>query len=250
MIYDYYNREERALCAHLFRLLHDLVSHRERRELFDSFLKQSGYTNSVQDAGSIRIYCEVALIRDAYHVRKADPFHFMDQLVQEVINLKDLNNCRLFSELDEPLNNPLKTHPKQILRKARDKKISLTKTEDIVYGFIQAIFNSKPDLAIMFDNVIVAYEAKYTQKFNDNQTRRTEKIANIWSHLLYEDLGFKAPPEVYIATIGPQGFESKYSKVSWEWIFQLAEKVYNKNDLSYKSFEYAVKYIADMIVRK
>ena len=78
MMYDDYNREERALCAHLFRLLHEWVTPTGNLELMTRFLNQSGHKVGEKKLGTISIYTEVALIRDAYFSKKPGVESFMD----------------------------------------------------------------------------------------------------------------------------------------------------------------------------
>jgi hypothetical protein len=106
--YEYYNREERALCAHLFRLLHDLIPPNRNGEEFRRFLIKSGYSGSIINYETAVIYCEVALIRDAYYARKPNTQNFMDQLVEAVATLENVQQIRTFSALPEVLKNPHK----------------------------------------------------------------------------------------------------------------------------------------------
>jgi hypothetical protein len=244
MNYDYYNREERALCAHLFRLLHDIIPPRGNGEGLNNLLLKSGYPGELDNPDSVGIYCEVALIRDAYFARKPNVHNFMDQLVNEVAHLQNVINYRLYSDLPRVLQDPSRTHPKQIRWKAKSEEIPLSKGEKSIYGFIQAMFNAKPDLVITFDKSIYTYEAKYTQPFDATQIERTKEIATIWKNILYQDLGFDTIPDLYISTIGPECYEAE---VSWEWIFELAKNYYLPEDRTYKALENAVKFIENEV---
>ena len=79
MKYDEYNREERALCSHLFRLLHEglLNDNRNNSALYkffecilenktesSSFIKGFSLDNISLD--NVGIFAEVALIRDKF----------------------------------------------------------------------------------------------------------------------------------------------------------------------------------------
>ena len=130
MDYDYYNREERALCAHLFRLLHEWIAPASESTLITRFLNQSGLVVKQQDLGVIKIYTEVALIRDAYFHRRPLIEPFMDELANEIIHQEDLSQVRLFSELPDVLKDPSQTHPGQIRRKAKDLGIDLSSDEN------------------------------------------------------------------------------------------------------------------------
>ena len=137
--YDRYNREERTICAHLFRLLHESLENTvdspfgkliklilERNVSFSQWTE----TSNQLDFKNIGIYTEVAIIRDYFNKTKSDPNTFMNKLVTLVMRQEEVtNDCRLYSSLGEPLNNPKKTHPKQIRQKATDQRIPLTKDE-------------------------------------------------------------------------------------------------------------------------
>lgn len=117
------------------------------------------------------------------------------------------------------LKEPSQTHPKQIRRKAISEGIQLSREDSRLYGVIHGMFNAKPDLAVAVPGVVVAYEAKFTQAFDPEQTSRTKKIAQEWSEILYEDLGFDTPPGVFLSTIGPAQFETD---ITWEWLVGMA----------------------------
>ena len=76
--YDEYNREERALCAHLFRLLHEGLAESPANSGLAQVMariKPRGKPE-LPDPTKLRfdrvgIYAEVALIRDVYANRKA-----------------------------------------------------------------------------------------------------------------------------------------------------------------------------------
>jgi len=91
MDYDYYNREERALCSHLFRLLHEWITPEGNKDLFIRFLNQSGLVANNGNLGEPRIYTEVALIRDSYYHRKPDVVPFMDDLAREIVQQEGLH---------------------------------------------------------------------------------------------------------------------------------------------------------------
>lgn len=140
--YDEYNREERFICSHLFRLLHEpRDEYRAIRDFLD--------TPDLKD--TFKIYAEVALIRDAYFVRKPNHFDFMNRLVDIVMKQEDVQNCRSYEDLPSRLSDASKTHPKQIKQRAGDE---LSSEEKKVYGAIQGMFNAKPDLVICWgDNL-------------------------------------------------------------------------------------------------
>ncbi len=157
--YDKYNREERAICAHLFRLLHESLS-KENDSPLGKFLglindrivnvNQTPKTEYQPEFKNIGIYTEVAIIRDYYYTKRADPYSFLDKLVTLIMQQEDVSDdCKLYSALDKRLNEPWETHPKQIKMKAFQKKIPLTLNETKVYGALQGMFNAKPDLVLI-----------------------------------------------------------------------------------------------------
>lgn len=234
--YDTYNREERAICAHLFRLLHEQLHLKERSPLgqFLSLLSKAKleYSNSTPDFSSLKyknvaIYCEAAIIRDAYYNSKPDVNDFMDNLTKLLMKQEKVEECTLYSQLPSALNDISSTHPKQIRQKADEKGISLTKGEKDVYGAMQGMFNAKPDLVITIDDLLLVCEAKFTEKFDDKQISRTEKIAQVWAELLYEDLGFTEKP---IYTVFKLGAANSNPDISWEEVSEIAEQTYPEDD--------------------
>ncbi len=215
MDYDVYNREERYLCSHLFRLLHEPV---------DSYYALRTFVGDSGKLSSFRIFAEVALIRDAYFIRCPDAVSFMDDMVRLIMRQESVQECRLFSELPEDLRDWRKTHPKQIKLKAGSQ---LALGERTVYGAMQGMFNAKPDLVICLKNAILVYEAKFTLGFDTEQIGRAKKIAEIWAKLLHHDLGFEREPEVQVRTLGLSKFSPD---ISWETISFIAEQVYPAND--------------------
>ena len=113
MDYLRYNREERDLCAHLFRLLLDDQSNWRPLK---AFLK-------VDTVDNPRIFCEVALIRDAYkeRVRNKDYISFMNSLVKIVADQEGVKDFTKFNALDENLRDPESIHPKQIAYKIKNQ---------------------------------------------------------------------------------------------------------------------------------
>ena len=215
MDYDKYNREERYICSHLFRLLH---------EPKDSYRGLQTFLGRTAPLTSFRIFSEVALIRDAFHARGADATPFMDGLVRLIMRQESVEECRLYSELPEHLRDRTKTHPKQIKHKAGSQ---LSPKEERVYGSLQAMFNAKPDLAICLESQLLVYEAKFTLDFDLAQLPRTTNIAEVWANLLYADLGFSAIPSVDVMKLGL----SKVSPdISWEYIYKITESIYPEGD--------------------
>lgn len=238
--YDTYNREERAICAHLFRLLHEQLHLKEKSPLgqFLSLLSKAKleYSNGTPEFRSLKyknvaIYCEAAIIRDKYYNSKTkskpDVNDFMDKLTKLLMKQEEVEECTLYSQLPSALNDIRFTHPKQIRHKADEKGIFLTKDEMNVYGAMQGMFNAKPDLVITIDNLLLVCEAKFTEKFDDNQISRTRKIAEVWAELLYESFGFTEKP---IYTVFKLGAAKSNPDVSWEEVSEIAERTYPEDD--------------------
>lgn len=224
--YDHFNREERYICSHLFRMLHEPAA---------DYLALRRFLGDIPFVDSFRIYTEVALVRDAYHIRRQSANEFMDPLVQIIAKQERVDSFRLYSQLEpEELRTPHKTHPGQILKKGYP---SLTETEHTVYGALQGMFNAKPDLAICLGDRLFVFEAKWTLDFDAGQMVRTWHIAEIWSSLLYRDLGFDAPPSTSVRTLGLQRFNPD---ISWESVEEIAREIYPENDRSRIAFESAI----------
>lgn len=234
--YDYYNREERAICAHLFRLLHERLMEKESSPI-GQFLKVLStsdfvYRNGTVDFNALNynnvaIYCEASIIRDAYQNKKPNVNEFMDQLTKLLMKQEGVTDCRLYSQLPEPLNNVSSTHPKQIRQKADSKGVKLTDGESKVFGSMQGMFNAKPDLVITIDNLLLVCEAKHTEQFDEEQLKRTWNITEVWSEILYDDLGFSEPPVYSVFKLGA----SKYKPhVSWSDISKIADLTYSDDD--------------------
>jgi hypothetical protein len=256
MGYDEYNREERALCFHLFRLLHEKLDSKPEDSALFVFLKKLSQkklrlSNNQQylDLTDLKfnntaIYPEVALIRDKYKSLKNDASDFMDRMVKIIKVQQKVSNCRTYSDLPPFLQDYTKTHPNQIKRKAVDNGTLVnppfSDDEKKVYGVLQAMFNAKPDLAITVDNYLIAIEAKFTQQFDDIQQKRTETIVEVWaSDLLHYDLGFDKPPAYTVVKLGLPG---RNADVNWDEIYQIARDYYSENDRSSIAFKNALSF--------
>lgn len=238
MKYDYYNREERAICAHLFRLLHERLEDKSESPLGQFINKLSKrnllFKNGNSSLENLRfentaIFCEASIIRDAYQDKKPHVIPFMDNLTRLIMTQENVSDCRLYSQLPEPLNNGKLTHPKQIRQKATAESIQLNENESKVYGAMQGMFNAKPDLVIIIDNLLLVCEAKHTESFDEEQLKRTWNIAEVWATLLYEDFGFSEPPIYSVFKLGGATFQPH---IHWTDISEIAEKTYNNNDRS------------------
>ena len=218
--YNIYNREERNICAHLFRIL---------LEPKDNYYALSNFTGK-NNISNFNIFTEVALIRDAYFIRKSSCVNkFLDSIVQIIMKQEGVTDCKLYSQLPSELNNPKLTHPKQI--KYKGKKI-FTLHEMKVYGSLQGMFNAKPDLLICLPDEMLIYEAKYTLDFDQDQIRRTNNIAEIWSNIIYSDLGYNSPPPYKILKLGLDKYKPD---ISWEKVKEIVSHIYNKNDYTLKT---------------
>jgi hypothetical protein len=254
-IFDDFNREERAICSHLFRLLHERKADSYANGGLGQFLKllngksvHLSRTDGVFDPTAlsftnVRIFTEVSLIRDAYFNSKPNVNTFMDSLTRLVMKQEEVHQCRLFSELPSILRDPTETHPKQIRLKAREKGFQLTSDEAKVFGTIQGMFNAKPDLAITIDKYLIVVEAKFTEKFNDNQMGRTRKIAEVWSDLLYESLGFSSTPAYCVIKLGASRHNPD---ISWSEVFSLVPHFYDPTDRSFIAFDGARKLLKNL----
>lgn len=233
--YDTYNREERAICAHLFRLLHEQLETKHKSPLGRFITRLAGrnptFKNGAGDLANLRfenvgIFCEVAIIRDVYQERRADVNSFMDDLTRLVMKQEHIGDCRSYSELPEVLRDPNRTHPNQIRHKAVAEGVPLSETERRVYGALQGIFNAKPDLAITIDKKLLLVEAKFTEPFDKDQLERSWDIAQIWSTLLFAEFGFVAPPEYTVTKLGA----CPDSQVTWSDILDIAQQTYGESD--------------------
>lgn len=224
MNYEEYNREERDLCAHLFRLLlHDQKEWSPLRE----FLKLDAVVNP-------RIYCEVALIRDAYYIRKPNAETFIEDLCSIIAEQEGINKYIKYTDLSDNIRDPNLTHPKQISMKLKNSGLSYSTEDGIIYGCLQAMFNAKPDLAICSGNSLVIIEAKYTLGFDKDQLKRTQNIGEVWAKLLYKDLGFDSNPILSVKRLGL----SKYNPdLSWDDVYSIALRYLGEEDYSVKIFK-------------
>ena len=249
--YDKFNREERAICAHLFRLLHENLDSKETnplKQFIDKLSNQKiSFKNYKSGLANLRfenlgIYCEVAIIRDAFQNKKPSINPFMDELTQIIMKQESVEDCRLYSQLPEPLSNPRLTHPKQIRQKASAEGVHLSDNEAKVFGSMQGMFNAKPDLVITVDNKLLVFEAKFTESFDDLQLLRTENISEVWSKLLYRDFGFNEPPEYSVIKLGAGKFNPH---INWTDIYTIAEKTYDSTDRSLLAFKSGLDLLKD-----
>lgn len=238
MDYDLYNREERYICSHLFRLLHEPM---DGYRVLRTFLRMPAAPSR------FRIFTEVALIRDAYRVRfpvkhtsmdrPVEAVRFMDDMVRLIMQQEQVASCRLYSQVLREFPDLAFIHPREIKLRAGSR---FSTAEERVYGAMQGMFNAKPDLAICLERSIVIYEAKLTSRFNKAQMERTKNISAVWAKLLYADLGFEEAPDS--PTVLELGFSKSPPHVSWEFVFKLAESVYPPSDRTRMALKNALRF--------
>lgn len=240
--YDSHNREERALCSHLFRLLHERLATspessplQQVLELLQTRLQFTAGCPELSAVGA-SIFAEVALIRDAYYHRKPNVAPFMDALVELVREQQQIPDARLYSALPEELRDPRRTHPKQIAQKGTALGL-LGPNDQRVYGAIQGMFNAKPDLAIVLPSCFILVEAKLTQTFDSAQMARSQRIAEVWSRLLFADLGYASPPSYAVARLGG---EHGGADISWQEVRGIATRTYGETDRTRVTLDHAV----------
>jgi len=214
-----YNREERNICAHLFRLL--LEDQPEWRPL-KQFLGVSEVRNPA-------VYCEASIIRDAYHVRRRNAAEFVHSLCELTAEQRGIDMYTRFADLPEDICSQHKTHPRQIAWKLKERGLLTADADAAVYGALQGLFNAKPDLVICEGETLWVYEAKFTQKFDDKQMQRTREIADIWACLLHRDLGFSDSPAVEVRRLGLRPEESD---ITWKDVCGIARGFWNADDFS------------------
>ncbi len=229
LLYEEYNREERNLCSHLFRLL--LEPKRDYRAL-ELFLGRRF------DPDKVKIFSEVALIRDAYYARKPEVDAFMASLVELVARQSGIEDFTPFAELPSDLKDPTQTHPKLIALKFRVFHQDQMRPDDSkLYGSLQGIFSTKPSLAICLEDEMRVYEANYSLGFDSSSVCRTAQIAEIWANLLFQDLGYVSPPMVQVLKLGMEDTEPC---VSWEKVAFIADEVLGSCDPTSRAFKEAV----------
>src|SRR5690606_28461485 len=148
--YDYlkYNREERDLCAHLFRLLLD--DQKDWKPL-KKFLRKDSVANP-------RIYCEVSIILHGYVARNGEIHDYMHELCELIAEMNEVKNYMKFQNIPEEFQKASKNiYSKRKIEKALEnysgdelQKILEYNQEPntSVYRTLQSMFNAKPDLAV------------------------------------------------------------------------------------------------------
>ena len=112
--YTLYNREERDLCAHLFRLLMD---DQPKWRPLKYFLGVNDFSTAAAQPLEMTgpgIFCEAALIRDAYYARKPDIEDFVHDICEIIAGQNKVDDYTLFRDLPDEMKDPSRTHPRQI----------------------------------------------------------------------------------------------------------------------------------------
>jgi hypothetical protein len=204
-LYEACNREERAICAHLFRLLLN-SQHKESEPCFfvtflrlfaDSGLPDPAVAAALQaaDTGQVRkagVYAEVALIRDVY-AADGTPFGALTAF------------CRRHNE-----KNPgLQWSERQLL-------------------------SVKPDLAIVVGGVLLVIEAKFTLGFDKEQLARTASLVSAWRCLgaPMRALGLAEDAPACVAKLGGL---CDGPHVAWEAVADAAVASFGEEDPSVKA---------------
>ncbi|MCP3138611.1 hypothetical protein [Pyxidicoccus xibeiensis] len=237
--FDRFNREERAACSHLFRLLHEGLATAPQASAMArvlAALRKRGLDVPGEAADAV-VLSEVALIRDAYEMWKSsDVSGRMDELVGLVAGGHPHTP---WSQLAPVLRDPKQTHPTQVRTKADRLSIGvgpegtlLGSALDVqnrkVYGALQDVFNAKPDLALVLPSKLIVFEAKLTEDFDTEQLTRTGLLARLWaSPLLHGCLGYTSPPPALVARLGDEGTGAE---LTWQDLHHLATECYPPND--------------------
>jgi hypothetical protein len=226
MQHDTYTCEERNLCAHLFRLLHEPAN---------SYAALRAFTGWKQgDMPWFRVFLEVLLVRDVYTERVQDRDQFMDNLVNAVAMTGGLSNYTHFLKLPQVLRTSQQTHPWQIAMKMRRIGFQPKRDDFKVYSFLQPLFTTGPMLVVCLPGELLLYKVKASGAFDEEQYKRLHRIGAIWREVLYADLGYDAPPGVKIVRLGPGCVAG--CDVSWEQVFSIAQEIYPHDDNSCRIF--------------
>jgi hypothetical protein len=237
--YDNFNREERAMCAHLFRLLHEKLDDIDKSPLkqFVEYLSHSElhFENGKVDLKTlkyenVKIFSEVSIIRDKFDDLKPNTNQFIDKIIEIIKEQKGLN-CTIPPEL--------KLHPAQVLAKDKELYNNLKEDQRTVFDSLKGLFYTKPDLAITIDNLLLVCEAKFTLPFDNKQIESTRNIAEIWAKVLYKELGFESPPVFCVFKLGHNRHNEK--NITWENILKIAQKYYSERDRTRKVLEAGVR---------
>src|SRR5690606_24102012 len=109
---------------------------------------------------------------------------------------------------------------------------------NIIYNTLQSMFNAKQDLAVCEGNNLFVFEAKYDTAFKEDQVRLTNQIAQVWSKLLFRDLGFDEIPNVHVLKLGREKFKPD---VSWEYVYEISKEFFGEDDFSTRVLSKVIK---------
>ena len=95
------------------------------------------------------------------------------------------------------------------------------------------MFNAKPDLVLTVDNKLIVIEAKFTEKFDEEQLKRTNNITEVWAEILYDEFGFNDRPSYAVVKLGVSTFGAD---ITWKDICSIAQDTYPPDDKSMIAF--------------
>ncbi len=241
--YDKYNREERALCSHLFLLLHEGLNSDDPSKSFlgltlkclDKNLrsrttpinKQNDILEALAhiDVTQAVIFSEVAVLRDAL---------FQDDDETRITEAK-----RLLGEYVQALNS-----------EARDGK------ENKSVWTYQGLISAKPDLILAFPNLLLVFEAKYTTRIDAAQLSRTRDLVRAWGEFplpssgypnslartILQDLGVDPTSPIVVLTLSD---ERDSPDLSWQDLFGVMKECWpTRTDRAQIAFESAIALLA------
>lgn len=160
--YDKYNREERNLCAHLFRLLHE-------EQFLCRFLARISRN---LEARALDLKC---IERAAEKPRKL-------RLLANAIKVRDLSKpVRIYMEvalLRDMLHELYKEQPTDFFQHGtrRDRLEAFRPGGVSAQGLLAA----KPDMVIAHHDFLIVIEAKFTTGLGEDQWKFTQALAELW----------------------------------------------------------------------
>lgn len=228
MLYDSYNREERAICSHLFRLLLNSLHAEPDHQFFRAFLKCISASSRSdprltallvargdQLSQGARVYSEVALVRDVVATGKLSRKQ-LDAHCREHNDRCRLHKAQCTSDCDkcEPL-----WEPRQLLC-------------------------VKPDIAIVLADLLIVIEAKFVLDFDDEQLKRTKSLVAVWRDLEtpMAALGLAPTADAFVLELG---CKSRNPHIDWQTLADLAKESFGTGDPSVAALKYAQELLRD-----
>lgn len=218
-------REERHFCNHLFRLL--CYKKEDGGEdsglgLFLSLIDLPIDLN-VKTVSAAEIYTEVAVFRDFYHSHP-DRQEFL-------VALHDAFLPMIRKQYGGKIANPTPIrgllprlqgiHPKDF-----SKYLADTEDDKLYYREFSALFNAKPDLLLICDELMVWLEVKFWVPFDRSQLRRTQNIADLCSSDPFAPLFGNQPNRVMkLGTKRHTHARREGGFIDWADVAQIAEKL-------------------------